>query len=196
VKKPKVLLTRDDFAIVAKKYAFVEGHGLAGIAALCDDGSTKFFTDIRSPTYKQYFKIDLPDDASYETKKCAVLKAADWKFPDEFQWAETDERGDIIPGTDTDERLTKWLNSKVDDEGILEAWGGTTMSEYAPGFALMRSLSEEDIKRLDLREGNLASPGTWVPCVVSQASLEDLNEVIAGKDLPFIFVDDEGSSEM
>ena len=47
-----------------------------------------------------------------------------------------------------------------------------------------------------MREGDLGGPASSVPCVACDASLEELNRVIAQKDLPFHFVDDEGSSEI
>jgi hypothetical protein len=191
---PKVLLTRDGGVIVAKKYTFVEGHGKAGIAALRDDGANEFFVEKAFPTYKDYYKIDVADDAGFAAKKRAVLAVTGW-LPEEYQWADIDENGGVVPGTDTDERLTAWLNAEI-DEDLLDTWGGETSTAYAPGFVLMQSLSEQEIKKLDMREGNLGGPVISVPCVFCHASLEELNDVIARKDLPFIFVDDEGSEEI
>ena len=60
----------------------------------------------------------------------------------------------------------------------------------------MSSLSKEEITRLGMHKGDLGGPASSVPCVVCDASLEELNRVIAQNNLPFIFVDDEGPSEM
>ena len=191
-----MLLTREDGAIVAKRYSVVDG-GLIGVAVLCDDGSTELFAENAQPTYKEYYGIEMPDDAEYEKKKLAVSEATGWKFPQEFPWLETDETGEAVSDAERDERLMIWLNSAiVDDYDLLERWGERTASQYAPGFALMRALSNGEISRLGMRERDLGGPASSVPCVTCDASLEELNQVIARHDLLFIFVDDEGSSEM
>jgi hypothetical protein len=189
------LLTREENIIVAKQYSFVYGDEI-GIAALCDDGSKEFFTEKAHPTYREYYQIHVQDDVTLETKKLAVSEATGWTYDEEFPWIDTDSSGDALPGTDTDERLTKWLNSQIiDDYNLLEHWGSRTASQYAPGFVLMWSLSSKEAKKLQMREADLGGPASSVPCVASGASLEALNRVIAKKGLPFVFIDDEGSIE-
>jgi hypothetical protein len=189
-----VLLTREDSAIVAKQYSWL-GGGVIGIAALCDDGSTQFFVENENPTRREYYGIEVPDDVGYEKRKQAVIEVTGWEYPEEFGWIETDENGDAVPGTETDDRLTAWLNGTLDDY-LLENWGSRSASEYAPGFVLLSSLSKEEMTRLGMREGDRGGPASSVPYVYCDASLEELNRVIAQNDLPFIFIDDEGPSEM
>jgi hypothetical protein len=195
VAEPRVLLTREDSVIVAKKYGEL-GGGVIGIAALCDDGSTTFFAENENPTHREYYGIEVPDDAGYENRKQAVIEAVGWVSPEEFGWVEIDENGDAVPETETDERLTAWLNDPKSTNDDYWNWGSRTANAYAPGFALMSSLSKEEITRLGMHEGDLGGPASSVPCVYCDASLEELNRVIAQNDLPFIFIDDEGPSEM
>jgi hypothetical protein len=121
-------------------------------------------------------------------------RATGWSFEEEFGWAKTDENGDLIPGTDTEERLLTCLNSPVDDYDK-EKWGARESGEYAPGFELMWGLPVEDVKRLGLRERDLGGPASYVPCVSTRASVAELNAVIAAHALPFLVIDDEGPVE-
>jgi len=194
VTKPRLLLTREEGVIVAKRYWLVDSGDEISIAALCDDGSNEFFVEKAHPTYREYYGVEVPDDAGYEKRRQAVSEATGGKYED---WIETDENGDVVPETEKDERLTAWLNSKV-DAYHLDYWDGRSgrvASQYAPGFRLMWSLSEKDISRLGMREGDLGGPASSVPCVVCEVSLEELNRMIEKNDLPFILVDDEGSQE-
>jgi hypothetical protein len=58
----------------------------------------------------------------------------------EFPWIEVDRNGDIIPETASSERIAKWLDAEAGPD-LLEYWGERTGSQYAPGFALMASLT-------------------------------------------------------
>jgi hypothetical protein len=189
----KVLLTLEDGVIIAKRYQYVSG-GIMGITAFCNDGTWKLYAVDENPTYRQYYGIDAPPGSTYEETRKAVLDATGWSIEEEFQWAKTDENGDLIPGTDTEERLLTWLNSPV-DRCHLETWGERECGEYAPGFELMARLPVEDVKRLGLRERNLGGPASFVPCVATRASVAELNAVIAAHGLPFLVVDDKGPQE-
>jgi hypothetical protein len=193
--KSKVLLTLEHGVIVAKRYQYVS-DGLMGAAVLCEDGTSKLYVVDQNPTFRQYYGIDVAPGSTYEETRKAVLDATGWSSEEEFQWAETDEKGDLIPGTDTEGRLQAWLNSHLDDNyDLLETWGAREASEYAPGFELMHCLPIEDVKRLSLREGDLGGPASSVPCVSTRASASELNAVISAHALPFLVVDDEGSEE-
>jgi len=189
----KVLLTLEDGVIVAKRYRYVSG-GLMGADVLCEDGTWKLYAVDDNPTNSEYYGIDLPPGSTYEETRKAVLDATGWSFDEEFRWAKTDEKGDLIPGTDTEERLLTWLNSPV-DRCDLETWGDRECGEYAPGFELMASLPVEDVKRLGFRERDLGGPASSVPCVSTRASVAELNAVITAHGLPFLVVDDEGPQE-
>jgi hypothetical protein len=191
----KVLLTLDDGdIIVAKRFGYVDG-GLMGIHAECDDGTFTLFAVKSNPTNAEFHEIEVPADASYEEKKKAVEDATGWESDDEFPWLDTDENGDAVPGMDTLERINNWLNAEIELE-MLEYWGQREAGEYAPGFALMDALSDDEQLALGLREQDLGGPASSVPCVTTTATLEKLNEIIAANALPFIFVDDEGSEQL
>ena len=76
--------------------------------------------------------------------------------------------------------------------GIL---GGTTIGLYAPGFSLMAHLSDKEKKALRMGEADLGGPASSVPCVATGASIEQLNQIISKKGLPYLFVDAEGPEE-
>jgi hypothetical protein len=158
--------------------------------------SSSLLAENANPAHREYHDIEVPDDAGYEKRKQAVTEATDWEYPEEFGWIEIDENGDAVPETETDERLTAWLNAKLYGSYLLESWGSRTATQYAPGFGLLSSLSKEEITRLGMREVDRGGPASSVPCVYCDARLEELNRVIALNDLPFIFIDDEGPSEM
>jgi hypothetical protein len=191
----KVLLTLEDGVIVAKRYQWV-GGGIVGIAALCEDGASRLFAVDENPTYREYYGIPVAPGATYEETRRSVLETTGWTFAEEFPWVETDEKGDLVPGTDTEERLVRWLNWRLDENyDLLEKWGERESSQYAPGFALMWALPEEDVKRLCMGERDLGGPASCVPCVSIGASISELNAAIVAHGLPFLVVDDEGSEE-
>jgi hypothetical protein len=136
-----VLLAIDsDDVIVPRSYNTVEGGGIIGIAALCDDGSARLFVTEANPTYRQYYAIEIEPGSTVEETRKRVLDATGWSEAEEFPWAETDDKGDLIPGTDTAERLQAWLDSRLDDNyDLLLLWGRYDSTEYAPGFELMSS---------------------------------------------------------
>lgn len=191
---PRVLLTREGNIIVAKFYSFL-GQGLMGVAARCDDGSVVLYSCSANPTNREYYRVDVSDAANYEAKRSAVLRATGWSSDEEFEWLETDSNGDVIPGTDTNATITAWLNRDIREE-LLESWCSGSVSQYAPGFEIMARLTPREIDQLKMREANLGGPASSVPCVASLATLQALNDVLKRKNLPFIFVDDEGSREV
>jgi hypothetical protein len=181
--------------IAAHEWVYVESDDELGIAARCDDGTQEFYVDKARPTFRDVFAITVADTAPYEEKRKAVLEATGWEFPEEFRWLNTDEEGAVIPGTDTDETLTRWLNSEVgysDDYscGLQERWSSYTSTIYGPGFALMNALTDADAKELGLRYADLGGPASSVPCVASTATIEKLNQVLSAKGLPFVFVEE------
>jgi len=194
-KTPKVLLTLEDGRyIAAKRFRWVANDEMNGVAAQCDDGSYEFFVEKSHPTNMEVYDINVSNKAPYAEKKEAVQVATGWEFDEEFPWLETNENGDAIPETATLERITNWLNAEANSDA-LEHWGGRTTSQYAPGFALMWSLTDEERKALGMDEADLGGPASTVPCVRTNASLLELNRIISQKRMPYIFVDDEGPEE-
>jgi hypothetical protein len=190
---PRVLLTIEDGdMIVAKRFRYLSNE-LMGIAALCDDGTHKLFAVKSNPTNAEFHDIKVAADASYEEKKRAIVEATDWE-DEEFPWLETDENGDAVPGTDTPQRVTDWLNAEIDIEQ-LESWGETVAGPYAPGFVLMDALTKDERRALGLREQDNGGPASSVLVVTTTASIEELNDMLSRKNLPFIFIDDEGPGD-
>jgi hypothetical protein len=193
---PKVLLTLEDGRVIsAKRYQWVYGDEETGIAAKCDDGSSHYFVDISHPTNTEFYGIEISDNATYAGMKKAVEAATGWTEDEEFPWLETDKAGDAIPGTATLERITKWLNAGV-DLNRLEYWGGRTSTQYAPGFVILSSLTEDEKSALKMGEANLGGPASSVPCVMTGASIPELNWMLSHKGLPYVFVDADGSEEV
>jgi hypothetical protein len=193
-KSPRVLLTLDDRVISAKWFSYVWSSHSEGTRALCEDGSSEFYLDIAHPTHKQFYGVEVSNDAPYADKKQAIREATGWDFDEEFQWLKTDAEGNAIPETDTLQTITDWLNAEIDLDK-LEYWGQRTMSQYAPGFSFMSALSSSEIEALRLREADLGGPASSVPCVSTSATVEELNRVIAQRGLPFLFVDADGAEE-
>src|SRR6267142_5765955 len=77
----------------------------------------------------------------------------------------------------------------------LICYGVNEINQYAPGFSLLSSLTDREKQTLKIGEGNLGSPASSVPCVVTCASIEELNRIISRKGLPFVFVDADGPEE-
>lgn len=195
--KPKVLLTlENDRVIVAKRYSFVDDGVDAGTVAQCDDGSSAFFLVTANPTNMEFYGIEVSNEASYAEKKKAVEAATGWSFDEEFEWLKTDDYGDVIPGTDTLGTITNWLNGPIDlEHPLMENWGDRTSTQYASGFSLMASLTDDEKRALDIREGNLGGPASSVPCVMTGASIEELNRNISEKGLSYVFIDADGPEE-
>jgi hypothetical protein len=205
VEQSRILLTLDHRQVISAKYYFYlydDSGNCCGVSVQCDDEISESFVVEGNPTFADYYEIQVSDDASYQEKKRAVLEATGWEFEDEFGWLKTDEDGEVIPGTDTNESITAWLrrpllksDSEYDRE-LYYSFGARSSTQYAPGFMLLEQLPKRIAQRLGVREAGLGGPASTVPCVVTSASIDELNMVIEKLGLPFIFVDDEGSEEI
>ena len=198
--QPRVLLTLDRYGVIsANHYSFIDDRG---VSVECEDGSSEFYTVEGNPTIADYYEICIADDATYEEKKQALLAATRWEFEDEFGWLELDEFGEVIPGTDTDESITKFLRRPLLDFGrepyidMYYGFGSRTSTQYTPGFLIWDALNDEERKELQLRNSDLGGPASSVPCISTKASIDELNEALEHYALPFVFVDEEGSEEL
>jgi hypothetical protein len=59
----------------------------------------------------------------------------------------------------------------------------------------MDALSIDEQETLGLRDQDMGGPASSVPCVTTTADLEELNDIIGRKKLPFVFVDEEGPED-
>jgi hypothetical protein len=113
---------------------------------------------------------------------------------DELPWLEYDNAGNSIHGQIEPDLLEAWLFKTVSDDR-LENWGSHTASQYAPGFEIINSLDATDSRSLGLHEVDLGGPASSVPCVAITASIDEFNQMIRARGLPYVMVDDEGPIE-
>lgn len=165
----RVLLTLDQGVITAKYFCYV---GDCGVQVETEQGSAESYTvESDDPTFADYYRIRVADDASYEEKKRAILAATGWESEEEYGWVETDDEGEIIPGTDTDESITAWLRCRLldaaheYDRDLYFRYGADSSTQYTPGFILLESLPEDECRRLRLGEADLGGPASTLPCV-------------------------------
>jgi hypothetical protein len=165
-----------------------------GIVVKCDDGSDRLFVDKScAGTNRDLYDIEVSDNATYAQTKKAVEAATGWTEDEQFPWLEIDQTGAVIPGTATFERISRWLDAEPNPVD-LEYWGRTA-TQYAPGFDLMSSLTDDEQRALQMSEADLGSPASSVPCVMTGASISELNWMLSHKGLPYVFVDADGPEE-
>ena len=78
---------------------------------------TELFAENAHPSYKRIlWDRGAGRRRVREKESSPSLRRRAGTFPEEFPWLETNENGDAVPGTETDERLTTWLNSEIVDD--------------------------------------------------------------------------------
>jgi hypothetical protein len=184
--KSRVLITLERGVIVAADFDWVEYHGRTGVRARCDDDSTESYI-VDSPSMAEYYDVKLPEDATYEQKKQAVMAAAGWDYDEECEWLEVDENGDALPECETDQVINEWLSSLLIDVDIERhgQFAARIATEYTPGFEIWRALPAHQAERLGFCESDLGGPASSVPCVSIRASAEELQQVLELYGLPF-----------
>ena len=199
----RVLLTLDDQVISAKyfSYVFDETGDCCGVRVAAENEESAYYVVEGNPTCADYYEIAVADDATYDEKKRAILAATGWTLEEEFDWLETDEQGEVVPGTDTDATITQWLRRPLMEFGgepyidFYFSYGSRTSTQYTPGFIILDSLPADEREALQIRESDLGGPASSVPCVSTKASIHELNWALKRNGLPFVFVDAEGSDE-
>lgn len=68
-------------------------------------------------------------------------------------------------------------------------------TEYTPGFVIWDRLPPHEAERLGFRKSDLGAPASYVPCVSTRASAEELNSVLEHYGLPFTFFDEDGTCD-
>jgi hypothetical protein len=183
--EPNVLLTFEDGdIIVAKRFSFVSGGRMGG-SVLCDDGSRRLVAVNATPTNAEIYGVEVAADANYEEKRIAIEPAIE----------ELGDRGEDVPDLSTLAQINEWLNAEMEmDEFQMQEWG-QNVSQYGPGLAIQEALTFDEEKALGLRQQDLGGPMSSVWCVSTTTSIDELNKVLAAKELPFVFIDDEGPEE-
>ncbi len=66
-------------------------------------------------------------------------------------------------------------------------------TQYTPGFVIWGALTPDEREALQMRVSDLGGSASSVPCVSTQASIQEMNMALMRHGLPFVFVD--GSEE-
>ena len=204
----RVLLTLEDHVIAAKyfSYVFDETGDCSGVCVEAENGASEFYVIEGNPTFADYYGIDLAEGATYEEKRQAILFATGlsfelWASGDEFGWLERDEQGDIVPSPEADEAITRWLwrplkeSGREQDMDFYIAYVSRVSTQYTPGFMIWDALPSHEREALQMRESDLGGPASSVPCVSTQASIQEMNMALMRHGLPFVFMDADGSEE-
>ena len=199
----RVLLTLNGEVISAKSFSYVfdETGDCCGVCVVAENEDSEFYVVDGNPTIADYYEIALADDATYDEKKRAILAATGCTCEEEHDWLEMDDQGEVVPGTDTDATITQWLRRPLMESGrepyldFYFSYGSRTSTQYTPGFLILESLPADEREALQIRESDLGSPASSVPCVSTKAAIHELNWALQRYGLPFVFVDAEGSEE-
>jgi hypothetical protein len=171
------LLTRDNRGgIVCKDFDYLHGE-FAGTSALCDDGSRVEYKFRATPSWAEFFDIDIERHRTYKVLKSTVIEATNWR--------------EIDADTKTMTSIKAWLNRPIPDQYLEEWYNQNEGSEYTPGFIILRALSKRDRRALKLREGDYGGMISTVPVVHSAAKTEGLNRMLERRNLPFIVIDSD-----
>lgn len=199
----RMLLTIDSGAISAKYFTWIYSNEpsslieVVGVAAELEDGADAFMVcENLNPTFRDFYGIRVSDGATYEDKKAALCHAVGWESVEELPWIEIDANGEPILETDTDASISAWLDRPIDDQELLINWITRNVpDQYAPGFEIYKKLQPSELAALGLKRADLGGPANSVPCVLTSATIEQLNAVLARASLPYVFVDDTGAEE-
>lgn len=181
--------------IAFDQWVDVENETERGVAAKCLDGSERFYVALSNPSYGDCFGIDPSQHASFEELRRATMEAGGWGDEDQFPWCDLDDDDEVLPETDTLERLVAWLKSPLGSDGwtdwewsLMERWAVDEATIYAPGLQIYSALPDSERRELSLSYADLGGPASSVPCVTAQASLDKFNEAMRLRSLPFLFV--------
>ncbi len=204
----RVLLTLENHAITAKYFSYVidEIGDCLGVCVEAENETSEFYVIEGNPTFANYYGIDVSKDATYEEKRQAILFATGlsfelWASDDEFGWLERDEQGGIVPSAEADEAITRWLwrplkeSGREQDMDLYIAYARRVSTQYTPGFVIWDAFPPYEREALQIRVSDLGGPASSVPCVSTQASIQEMNMALMRHGLPFLFVDADGPEE-
>lgn len=200
-KKPTspVLLALYQGVIAFDQWVEVESETERGVAAKCQDGSDQFYVALSDPTYGDCLGVNVSNHPTFEDLRTAAMDSGGWSVDDQLPWCDLDDDDEVLPETDTLERLVAWLQSPLGSDGwtdweinLMEHWAVDEATIYAPGMQIYSALSDAERNELSLSYGDArGGPGSSVPCVTSRASLDKLNEAMRLRSLPFLFVSEQ-----
>lgn len=188
-----VLLSLYKGVIAFDTWVEVDSRYECGVAAKCLDGSDRFFVVAANPTYADCYGIADYEQTPFIALKQATLDACGLYADDQFPWVEYDDEGNVVPDTDTLERLRSWLGSTLGstdwDFDLLGRWLDPT-SIYAPGDQIDAALTAEEKSEFGLTRVWLGGPASSFQVVRVTAGIERLNEAMTAKQLPYKFVNE------
>lgn len=188
-----ILLSLYKGVIAFDTWVEVDSGDECGVAAKCLDGSDHFFVVAANPTYADCYGIADYEQIPFIALKQAALDACGLDEGDQFPWCEYDDEGNVVPDTDTPERLRNWLGSTPgstdEDFDLMGRWLDPT-SIYAPGDQIEAALTAEEKSELGVTREWLGSPAYSFLVVRVAAGIERLNEAMTAKQLPYKFVNE------
>ena len=179
--------TKAGLAIIRMSdWDYLENEHETGITARCDDGTWKSITQV-IPSYAEYHSIDVSSEASLDQIKSSV--STEFGCEDEFfPWFIYD--GSVLEAeSDSLAAAKTWLERPIDIlDSTYEDFGVRSITEFGPGFDLLRVASSRDHERLSIREADLGGPGSSVPCVIVKDDPALISEAFDSYDLGYVIV--------
>ena len=86
-------------------------------------------------------------------------------------------------------------SGREQDMDFYIAYVSRVSTQYTPGFMIWDALPSHEREALQMRESDLGGPASSVPCVSTQASIQEMNMALMRHNLPFVFVDADGPEE-
>lgn len=186
-KEPLSLAIEENGEIAFWKYSFNGPHDY-NLMAWHPEGDLDFGFD--EPSRREHYRLDTPAfrRLGYRTKRARIIDLLEENGAD---------LGDVVPWQDTEQGLNEWLDSppSLPCESELSL-SGFAISEwdnqYRPGHPIHDALTPGERKLLGIIQGDSAGPGSdGCMLVTVECTLDDLNEIIRQKKLPFVVVEDK-----
>ena len=185
-----ILLSLYQGVIAFDTWVELDSGDECGVAAKCLDGSDRFFVVAANPTYADCFGITEYEQTPFTALRQATLDACGLHEDDQFPWCEYDDEGNVVPDTDTLERLKNWLGSTLGstdwDFDLLGRWLDPT-SIYAPGDEIEAALTAQEKSELGVTRQWLGGPASSFQVVRVAAGIERMNDAVTAKGLPYRF---------
>jgi hypothetical protein len=177
--------------ILAARFEFIynEIEEPIGVEIECDNGSfTAFTIDSVQQRFAEFYGINVDIDLCYEELKMVVHKQLGWD-DDEMPWLSFDVQGAPDPKSETKDAIFAWLNRTIgNDDPEFEQILDQIPDEHTPGLRLFDELAPVDRIALGMKWADAGGPASSVPCIVTSATKEQLNDVLLARGLAYKFV--------
>ncbi len=189
---PKILLSIGSQGVISSfnhEFIYNDDDDVIGVEVECDDGTFhKFTNDFGQQTFAEFYGINVDFDLSYDEMKSLIQKQLGWDN-DEIRWLLLDRKGATDPKCETTEAVRAWLNRAIEyGDPEFEQMLDEIPDEYTPGLSLFNELAPADRTALGMKWAEVGGPASSVPCIVTSATKEQLNEVLLARGLAYKFV--------